>query len=304
VNFSAGTNLRGVRTAVLERFAATADIDYTAIIDEFHQTHAQNFDFVVIFTDYPVQLQGGNAFAFFSTIQNQIKGIGASTFNDSRSFGSPKIQDMLVMEYLSKYNPDPNSEFFRSYSTMEIMAHEAAHRWLFYPEFINNAVRSSDLLGLQDAHFSFYVDADASVMEGNDITDNGGGTFSTAASIETYNKLDLYLMGFLAPGAVPDFFYVSGNSDKTRFPETGITFFGNRVNVSLSQIIQAEGARVPINTGSQKKFKEAFILFTKKSNAAPADITKLDNIRKAFAAFFKSKTNNQGVLDTTLGGMP
>lgn len=305
VNYSSVTNLTGIKTAVLERFASSSDIDYTALVNEFHETHSQDFDFVVIFTDFPVRLEGGEAFAFFSTIQNQIKGIGVSTFNESKTFGSPRIQGMLVMGQISKYKPDPNQEFFRGYSTMEVMSHEAAHRWLFYPEFINNAVRSADLLGFQDAHYSFYVDSDASVMEGNDVADNGNGSYTTVASTEAYSKLDLYLMGFLPPSAVPPFFYVSGNSDKTRLPEVGVTFLGPRVNVNVSQIIQAEGQRVPNSVASQKKFKEAFILFTKKPNAAPADITKLDNIRKNFAAFFKAKTNNKGTLDTSLApGQP
>lgn len=299
VNYSSVAALTGLKTAVLERFAATSDLDYTAIVNEFHQTHSKEFDFVVIFTDFPIQLVG-NAFAFFATIQNQIKGIGLSSLNQSVAFGSPKVQGMLVMGYLGEFNLDPNVEFFRGYSTMEVMAHEAAHRWLFRSQFINNAVRSKDLLGLQESHYSFYVDADASVMEGNDIVDNGNGSFTTVAGTETYSKLDLYLMGFLPPGAVPPFFYVSGNSDKTRLPELGVTFFGTRVNLSLNQIIQSDGPRVPNSVASQKKFKEAFVLFTKKPNAAPADITKLDNIRKNFASFFKAKTNNKGILDTTL----
>ena len=304
VNYSSITNLTGLKTAVLERFAATSDLDYTAIVNEFHQTHPKEFDFVVIFTDFPVRLVGGNAFAFFSTIQNQIQGIGVPMFNQSAAFGSPKIQGMMVMGQVSKFNADLNLEFFRGYSTMEVMAHEAGHRWLFRSQFLNNAVKSKDLLGLQDSHYSFYVDADASVMEGNDIVDNGNGSFSTVAATETYSKLDLYLMGFLPPGSVPPFFYVGGNSDKTKLPEVGVPIFGTKVNVSLGQIIQADGARVPNSVASQKKFKEAFVLFTKKPNAAPADIAKLDNIRKNFAAFFKSKTNNKGILDTTLSPTP
>jgi hypothetical protein len=299
VNYSS-VNLTAIRGAVIERFATSQDVDYTAVVNEFHATHPKIFDFVVIFTDFPVNLEGGDAFAFFSPIQNQIRGIGSSNFNYTKPFGSRKIQGFLVMGFIGKYPTDINREFFREYSAVEIMAHEGAHRWLFYPHAIINGVPSEDLLGLQNAHYSFYVDADASFMEGNNIVDNGNGSFTTTAVSETYNKLDLYLMGFLPAAQVPPFFLVAGNSDKTRFPESGATVLGTRVDVNIAQIIQAEGSRVPTAASSQKRFRSAFILFTKQQNPSPDFLQRVDRLRTAWQALFHSKTSNKGVMDTTL----
>lgn len=303
VNYSGVRSLTGVRTVILERFATSPNIDYTALVNEFHQTHEKIFDFVVIFTDFPVQLQGGEAFAFYSPVQNNIRGIGEQTFNFSRSFGSRKLQGMLVLGFAGEFPTDLNAEFFREYSTLELMAHEGAHRWLFRSNAILNGVRSKDLLGLQESHYSFYVDADASFMEGNNFVDNGNGSFTTNATSEIYNKLDLYLMGLIPAVQVPPFFIIGGFSDpidKERFPQTGVTVNGLRVNVSLSQIIQADGPRVPSVATSQKSFRAAFILFTKNTNPSQPNLQKVDRIRTAYQTYFRTKTENKGTIDTTL----
>ena len=52
------------------------------------------------------------------------------------------------------------------------------------------------------------MDSDASVMEGNDIEDLGGGTFRTTDAVSRYSLLDQYAMGLVAESDVPSFFYV------------------------------------------------------------------------------------------------
>lgn len=300
VNYSSVTSLTGVKGAVLENFIRFLTIDFTALINEFHRTHAQIFDFVVVYTDFPINL-GGGAFAFFSHTQNNIKGIGIPTFNESSTFGSSKIQGFLAMGALSNYPNDPNVEFLSENSTLEVMGQENGHRWLAYTKVLINGVKTNDLLGRGLGHWSFYMDSDASVMEGNDIRDNGNGTFTTVGANETYSKLDQYMMGLLAPGGVPPFFFVSGGfTDPGRPPQTGVGFSGTRVNVTVQQIIQAVGARVPSSSAAQKKFKEAFILFSKTTTPRQVDLDKIDHIRTAWQAFFHKQTANRGTIDTTL----
>ena len=52
------------------------------------------------------------------------------------------------------------------------------------------------------------MDSDGSVMEGNEIEDQGGGTFRTASSTEKYSRLDLYAMGLATDAEVPRWFYI------------------------------------------------------------------------------------------------
>ena len=42
------------------------------------------------------------------------------------------------------------------------------------------------------------MDSDASVMEGNDIEDLGGGSFRTVAAVQRYSLLDQYAMGLVS----------------------------------------------------------------------------------------------------------
>jgi hypothetical protein len=137
-------------------------------------------------------------------------------------------------------------------------------------------------------------------MEGNDIRDNGDGTFTTTQANETFSKLDRYIMGFLPPGAVPRTFVVTGNSDPGRPPEPGVVIRGSKVEVSVRDIIRIEGARVPNSAQSQKKFREAFILFTRNDTPSQAALNKLERIRTGWTAFWRKETGNKSTMDTTL----
>lgn len=298
VNYSNISTLVGVKSAVLERFAERQEVDFTALINEFYQTHPSVFDFIVVWTDFSA-LSGTGAFAFYSGIQNNIKGIGQPSFNFSKAFGSPKLQGFLMMDLIGKYPNDPNTEFLFSNSTLEVFGQENGHRWLAYPRVAVAGQPENLLLGRADSHWNFYMDSDASCMEGNDIRENGDGTFSTVGANETYSKLDRYIMGFLPPGAVPDTFVVTGNSDTERPPEPGVTIRGTRVNVRLQDLLNREGARVPNSAASQKKFREAFIFFTKKTAPSQADLAKVEKIRTMWVAFWKKQTGT-ATMDATL----
>ncbi len=298
VNYSNITTLPNVKSAVLERFAERQEVDFAALINEFYQTHPSVFDFIVVWTDFNA-LQGTGAFAFYSGIQNSIRGIGQPTFNFSKAFGSPKVQGFLMMDFLGKYPNDPETEFLFSNSTLEVFGQENGHRWLAFPRVAIAGQAENLLLGRADSHWSFYMDSDASCMEGNDIRDNNDGTFTTVGANETYSKFDRYMMGLIPPGAVPDTFVITGNSDPESPPEPGVTIRGTRVNVRLQDLVNFEGPRIPNSATSQKKFREAFILFTKKTTPSQADLAKLEKIRTRWVAFWKKQTVN-ATMDATL----
>jgi hypothetical protein len=298
VNYST-INLTAEKKTILERFATTQEVDFAALLTEFHQTHPKVFDFVVVWTDFPA-LVGTGAFAFYSPIQNNIRGIGDQTYNFSKAFGSPKIQGVLMMDNILKYPQDPNTEFLSGNSTIEVFGQENGHRWLAFPR-VSIAGQPADLLlGRQLSHWSFFMDTDASCMEGNDIRDNGNGSFTTVETNEIYSKLDKYMMGFLPPSAVPNTFIVTGAAgDPGRAPQKNVTISGTKQTISIQDIIRAEGARVPNSGASQKRFREAFIFFTKKDTPAAADIARVDRIRTLWATFWRQQTGNS-TIDTTL----
>ena len=139
-------------------------------------------------------------------------------------------------------------------------------------------------------------------MEGNQIRDNGNGTFTTTASTLRYSKLDQYIMGLIPPSAVPPSFFVQNSGDKSAAPKVGVNFSGTRVNVTIQQIVQAEGPRVPSSATSQKSFREAFIYFIKPGTGGPNpdQLARVDKIRTMWQVFFSTSTNHKGSIDTTL----
>ncbi len=301
INYSSTAPLTSVKQGVFERFTTKAQVDYAGLIQEFHQTHSSVYDFVVIWSDFPIDL-GRGVFAFSSLVQNNIQGIGMDTFNVSRFFNSEKLQAFLSMGYLDNYPSDFNDRFLGENTTLDIVAHESGHRWLAHTLALVDGIKTEDMLGRQDSHWNFYMDSDASLLEGNDIRDNNDGTFTTIGAVSTYSKLDRYLMGLVGPNVVPPLFFVrpATAQDKGRAPQSSVTFSGNRININMEQILQANGPRIPNATASQKHFKQAWILLIRSEQPENGFVERLDKIRIAFEPFFFEQTGNHGIIDTTL----
>ena len=147
-----------------------------------------------------------------------------------------------------------------------MLGQEVGHRWLAFLEFRDrNGQRSQALLGRGLAHWSFFFDSDASVMEGNDIEDLGGGSFRTTAAVQRYSRLDQYAMGLLPESQVPSFFYVESPTNVVPprsaedAPRVGVTFNGTRRDVLIQDIVAIQGPRIPSAADSPKVHRQAFI---------------------------------------------
>jgi hypothetical protein len=305
VNLSdAGPN--GGGAAVGERFAARTQLDNVAVLQKFYRTHPDNYDQVLILTDAPL-IQ--DAFAYETTIANEVRGIGVPVFDASRDFGSGgRLRSYAVMDWLNKYPDDPQQKFLGENSTVSVMGQEVGHRWLAFVEFRDHTgARSSELLGRGDSHWSFFFDSDASVMEGNDIEDLGGGSFRTAGAVSRYSLLDQYMMGLVGASQVPPFFYVqtptnvSPNRNRESAPQVGVTFSGTRRDVLIDDIIAIEGPRVPSVAESSRVHRQAFIYVSSSgSNPDSSAVSKLDRIRVAWESFFLNATDGRMQAITTL----
>jgi hypothetical protein len=250
-----------------------------------------------------------DAFAFEQTVANEVQGIGLPTFDASRDFGSGgRLRSMAVMDFLGKYPDDPQQRFLGENSTVSVMGQEVGHRWLAFMEFRDhNGARSQALLGRDDSHWSFFFDSDASVMEGNDIEDLGGGSFRTVGAVRRFSLLDQYAMGLVGPGLVPTFFYVenptnmsvSRSSDSA--PQVGVSFNGTRRNVRIEDIVAVHGPRVPSAETAPTLHRQAFIYVTSAGRTAEASqVEKLDRIRLAWEAFFLEATDGRMRAITSL----
>ena len=306
VNLSDTGPTNGAEAAVGERFAQDAQLDVVALSKKFYQTHPDNYDQLVLWTDAPVIT---DAFAYETTVKNEIRGIGIDTYDLSPDFGSAgRLRSLVVMDWVGKYPDNPNQKFLGENSTVNLMGQECGHRWLAFLEFRDRTGQQSDaLLGRDLAHWSFFFDSDASVMEGNDIEDLGGGSFRTVAAVQRYSLLDQYAMGLVPDSAVPSFFYVenptnmSSNRSPESAPEVGITFNGTRRDVLIQDVEAIEGARSPSAAESARVHRQAFLYLVSVGKAADAgQVAKVDGFRRAWEGFLFQATDRRMQAITTL----
>jgi len=306
VDLSATGPIGGGSDASGERFSDTAQFDTVGVTRKFYRTHADTYDQLVIWTDAVTTT--GNAFAYEVTVANDVRGIGLSVFDSSADFGSGgRLESFTVMDWLGKYPADPLQKFLGENNTVSVLAQEAGHRWLAFLELRDVAGRRSDaLLGRDLAHWSFFFDSDASVMEGNDIEDLGGGQFRTVGAVERYSLLDQYAMGLVDASAVPPFFYVespvtTSQKDRTSAPEVGVTITGTRRTHLVQDVIAIHGTREPSAANSPRVHRQAFIFVVGVGRtASTADIEKVDRIRLAWESFFLRATDGRMRAETRL----
>ncbi len=295
----------GGPAAVGERFAARASLDLVAAARRAYGELADNYDQLLFWTDTPVT--EADTFAFESTVKNQVTGIGTEIFDVAGAYGSGgRLESVVLMDDLGKYPADPNQRANGENTTLALVAHETGHRWGATLQFRDATGGSSDAwLGRQRAHWSFFCDSDASVLEGNDIEDRGGGSFRTVDAVKRYGPFDLYAMGLLAPSEVSAAFFVASPSGagQTREspPRTGVSFNGTRRDVTIADVVAAMGPRNPPSSSAPRVHRQAWVYVVGRGRTADAAaLGKLDTIRRAFADFFAAATGARMSLETRL----
>ena len=295
----------GGSAAVGERFGQRGELDTVAVARKFYQTHPDQYDQLVIWADRTVLF---DAFAQEITVANDIRGIGQNLFDSSPEYGSDALSSLVVMDSLGKYPDDPFEQVLGEYTTLGVLAQEVGHRWLAFMRFSDhNRQTSRALLGRGMVHWNFFFDSDASVMEGNDIEDLGGGSFQTIAGAARYSRLDQYAMGLRHDFEVPSFFYVDQpmnvvpSASSSGPPQVGVTFNGTRRDVLIQDIIEVEGPRQPSADQSPRVLRQAFIYLVGDGlTAGPVEIAKLDRFRVAWETFFGEATEGRMRAETKL----
>ncbi len=306
VDMSEVSGVETGRAAIAEGFRVENEVDLIGVAQRFYQTHGDVFQQLVIYSNENLMPQG--VFAFETTINNSIAGIGNGIYDTSDAFGSAGVLESLVfMGRVSKFPDDltVTMPIIGEDNALSVTAHEVGHRWLALARFVDGGTLSGSLLGRQEAHWSFFTNSLGSYLEGNEIEDKGGGQFETVGAAKRYSPLDQYLMGLRTAAEVPPFFYVkdpdaNSSTDPGRSPETGVTFTGTRRDVSIDDVMAGIGPRDPA-PGPQPPYRQAFILVV--ANAAapnPSHVAKVEQIRTAFAEFFNVGTEGRGTVESKL----
>lgn len=307
---------------IAEVFTTNPQLMETAVARKFFQTHADDYDQLVVFLTFPYDMQG--SFSYELNVKNDVKGIGLDPANDSADYGSGgRLKSFVLMGALDqdpdgqpRFPDDPYQKFMRTYNSVEVVAHEVAHRWLAFPSLWDGQVNTLALLHANDqSHWSFFFNADASLMEGNQILDRGAGLgnqrFATSEVTNKLSALDLYLMGFRDARDVPPMFYVRnptgarGLSSNSLPSFSSTSFGGTRFDFTIDNIITGNGVRQPSVLQSQKVHRLAFILVSNASHPATSDqLIKLQRIHDAFVPYFNQLTGGQSWVVTDLHSSP
>ena len=298
--------------ALAEVFSQFNGFSTAAVARRFYQTHQDAYDYLMVWSNFSIDL--GLAFAFELNISNTITGIGplggtlGATFDFSRDFASKgRLQSVLQMADVRRFPDDPRATIFplSGDSSLSIMGQEAGHRWLVRVQYpLADNPRSNVLLGRDLAHWSYFFNSEASVVEGNEIRDNGDGSFTTVGTVSRYGTLDQYVMGLRNPEEVNPSFVVLRPDlpfDPGHSPQLGVTFHGEKLPVTMDKVIEANGPRIPAPTVAQKDFNFAFIMVTQRGAAASsAELAKLDRFRQEWEKFWAEATGQRSRIRTAL----
>jgi subtilase family serine protease/flagellar hook assembly protein FlgD len=302
--------------AVIEHDGSTYDVRVDGALNyeartrvglRFYETHADEYDFLVVFTNFPFETGAATAFHLFG--RNDVEGIGKPVGSAGPSpFGSrSRLKGWIDMADVSRYRErpfslEPGDPGFLD--TLGTLAHEMGHQWLAEVRYKVGDTVFDDLLGADDVHWSYLLDSDASFLYGADWRDGGDGTFRAAAVKERYSDLDLYLMGLLPKDEVPPLTLLrSPGVDRRRINREGeVVPVAATSTILVDQIVDAMGPRRPDHLHSQKEFRLGFVFLTRPGTEPSAeDLEAVERVRRAFGARFFALTHGVGWADTTLG---
>lgn len=290
-----------------------------AIAREFYRSHGDDYDFLVIFTNFEFRMPSPQAKAFFSPAKNDVRGIGLE-LNDQTNAYSPggsflaRLQGTIDMANLSGHVLEPTDPEFED--TLTALTHEFLHRWGAYVHFRDGAIESDALLGLDRAHWSFLLDSEGSTLYGNNWRDNGDGTFTSVVAEQSrsgevvgriFSPLDLYLMGLIDKSRVPPLLLIDAPGlDPTQLPTIGVTIPGTAKSVTIDDIVAVEGERIPGAADSCKEFRVAFIYAVAPGTWAAIDprsggeVTAINRLRNEWEKRFSILTDGTALMRTTI----
>lgn len=270
------------------------------VAQEFYRHHPDLYDFIVVFSAF--EFATGDAVAFHHGVKNDIAGIGKSLYDNSKQYGSQgRLMGFVDMAALSRYAVDSTRAEFDW--PLQVFSHEVMHQWAAFVGFKDTSGKvSKDLIGQEDAHWSFLLDSDASLMYGNRWRDNGNGTYTSVAGRERFSSLDLYLMGLAGQDEVaPMTLLVAPDVDKSRLPEPGVTIKASPRVVTIQDIVAAEGPRLPAVQDSRKDFNFAFVYLVRPGQQVDAAaLSAIEGIRKEAAVRFNALTHGRATANAQL----
>ncbi len=307
-----GGEPRELAGATAERFLRGRTIDNLALARSFYRELTDSYDSLVVWTNF--DSDEDDAFAYSSAVSNDASGTGDEIYDFTEAWGSEgELETYVFMGDVRRYPRDPNGRVLGAASrptTLGLLSHEVGHRFLTGAQVVHPGVAVDVLLGRQSSHWSFFLDTDASFLEGNEIAEESAGRFRTVETVSRYSRLDLYLMGLADASEVAPFYVVTGASasvfgeplDNESTPREGVVITGTRTDLHIDEVIRALGERRPRVGEAQSTFRHAWVLLSRRGEPPTSEqLALLQDARNAFLGFFNEMTLGRGHIETRIG---
>jgi hypothetical protein len=221
-----------------------------------------DFDFVYAFTSEPVYTSHAG---FYLGLSNDVKGIGFQIKAVPPASGSKgRLRGILAFRMANEFP----------------LTHETMHSW---------GVELQPTLGTADGHWG--TAGTYGVLGGFDpatLVDHGDGTFTLGPFSEAgndwittpFSPLELYIAGFAPPAEVPPIPVLENVTVISNDPG-GVTVSATKRVVTIEQIVDAHGARVPAAADAPKAFAGLFAVVSDRP-LAPAELGLIAQIADNF----------------------
>gem|GEM_PF-6985506 len=284
-------------------------IDDYGVANAFYATHPDSFDFLLMFRNFDAYMYG---FAYHFNVKNNVFGIGLDIFDNSYWMGSAgRLKGFTNQNDINYHPDDPHFHLYRTHSIMTGMLHETMHQWAAFLNNENQVVNSSHWYSFCDTK-SNWGNSTTSAMEGYIWTDNGGGDYQGYAYADGLMPLDLYVMGLYDAGQVSDIWYLQNPTVTSPLNIFVPPYYalpielhasGTPQLLSIFDIINANGERIPDTSVSQKSFNMAFILVVKNGEVPKGEeLARIERFRQEFEKYFYASTESLATMNTSLFG--
>jgi len=189
------------------------------------------------------------------------------------------------------------------------LGHEIGHRWLAYAAArVNGQTISLGAWphwdpGLETrVAYPYSLPLEASSQGGSAWQDNLDGSFTQLRDgffvpASGYSYLDLYLMGLIAAAEVPDFYIVRPlvriGTDANGRP----IFKGQRMRITIQDVIAAEGPRLPDVNHSQRHFNTGIVVIVEHGRTPSAElINRANGIRQQWIDYWAITTGHRSSM--------
>jgi uncharacterized protein (TIGR03437 family) len=257
--------------------------DWTPVLKRFYQLFPDNFDMVNLVYS-PSFFQN----RYHGSLRNDVQGIGLQVLNSSSQAGSAGallgVNHFPLTSYFDGGETGFVHEFghqFINFSTLPILASGVPH----WPV----SSMASGVMG-----FSLPTADSEGGMFPCAVTQVSGGLQLTATSAPpVFSDLDLYLMGLIPPEQVGDNVVFADQTNGGVISKCGTLYTGAFTHVSVAQVVQSMGKRVPDSSASKKTYRVATVLVTRDAL--------LDADAMAFYSYFARRAEEQGQIPVQAG---